>query len=357
MPSRPTVDVNLFVYNGAATVGAAIESVLAQTWPEIAITLIDDGSTDGTLEVLREYARCHPAIRIKRNRCNGGAIANFQRAFWFGDSDFVMPKSGDDVIAPDFVERLMELLLDHPYCAMAHAAGLIFRGTDQVQEIYPPEHRLLAVGEPSARARHVMKCYTSSPGFWGIYRRDAVDRLSPIRYRAGWDHVLLAELALYGEIRHVPAPLYWRRDGGKPVGQLARAATAQARTGLPLDDPLAEQRWRTPLITTAYAHVEMFAESRLPGPERGAMMAAVPPIFRSRWLPWLQREASVLKDALPALLDRLKVSEPMQTGWMARALMEVLQGAAAIVPEIDLTADRFEITALACEHPGQSRYG
>jgi hypothetical protein len=353
MPSRPTVDVNLFVYNGVATVGASIESVLGQTWPEVAITLIDDGSTDGTFELLQDYANIHPTIRIKRNRRNGGAIANFQRAFWIGDSDFVMPKSGDDIIAPDFIECLMELLLAHPNCAMAHSAGLIFRGSSDVQEIYPPEHLLLAVGDPSERARHVMTRYTTSPSFWGVYRRDAVDCLSSIRYRAGWDHVLLAELALYGEIRHEPRPLYWRRDGGKSVLQLARAATAQAHTGLPLDDPLAEQRWRTPLITTAYAHIEMFAESRIDGTDRLAMMQAVSPIFRSRWLPLMQREASILRNHLPAMLERLKASEPLAACWMARGLIEVLQGAAAIVPEIDLTADRLEITALACDYLGQ----
>jgi glycosyltransferase involved in cell wall biosynthesis len=357
MPSRPTVDVNLFVYNGVATVGAAIESVLAQTWPEVAITLIDDGSTDGTVELLQVYTKAHPTIRIKRNRCNGGAIANFQRAFWLGDSDFVMPKSGDDIIAPDFIERLMEVLLAHPKCAMAHASGMIFRGTNEVEHIYPPEHRLLAVGDPLERARHVMMRYTTSPSFWGVYRRDAVDCLSSIRYRAGWDHVLLAELALYGEIRHVPERLYWRRDGGKPVLQLARAATAQAHTGLSFDDPLAEQRWRTPLITTAYAHIEMFAESRLAGADRLAMMNEVPPIFRRRWLPWMRREATVLRNELPAMLERLKAAEPMQAGWMARSLIEALQGVAAIVPEIDLTNDRLEITALACEYFSQSAAG
>src|ERR1044071_8393739 len=122
----PTVDVNLFVYNGANTVGAAIESVLAQSWPNLAVTLIDDGSTDGTLQILGSYAAQRPEIRIKRNRRNGGAIPNFQRAFWFGDADYVMPKSGDDLIAPDFVERLMTELLAHSDCAMCHAASLIF---------------------------------------------------------------------------------------------------------------------------------------------------------------------------------------------------------------------------------------
>jgi cellulose synthase/poly-beta-1,6-N-acetylglucosamine synthase-like glycosyltransferase len=354
MPSRPMVDINLFVYNGVKTVGAAIESVLAQSWPNIGLTLIDDGSTDGTFELLRDYAARHPAIQVKRNRCNGGAIASFQRAFWSGDADYVMPKSGDDVISPDFVERLMEVLLEHPNCAMAHAAGLIFRGAGDVQGYYPPEHCLTAIGSPTERSCKVMTTYTSSPSFWGVYRRAAVDRLSPIRYRAGWDHVLLAELALYGEIRHVPTQLYWRRDGGKPVLQLARAATAQAHTGLSLDDSLAEQRWRTPLITTAYAHMEMAADSRLSGVDRLALMREVPAIFRARWLPRMQHEATAFRADLPAMLTRLRAAEPVQASWMARSLIEAVQGVAAIVPEINLTADWFEITALACDWPDQA---
>lgn len=347
MPSLPSVDVNLFVYNGAATVGAAIESVLAQTWPALTLTLIDDGSTDGTLEVLAGYAARCPGIRLKRNRCNGGAIANFQRAFWFGDADFVMPKSGDDLIAPDFVERLMGVLQAHPGAAMCHAAGLVFRGTDTVCGCYPPAHCLDATdSEPLARARHVMARYTSSPAFWGIYRRSAVDRLSPIRYRAGWDHVLLAELALLGEIRHVAQPLYWRRDGGKPVLQLARAATEQARAALPLDDTLAEQRWRTPLITTAYAHLEMAAATRLPHADRLTLMADARAIFRARWLRFLIQEAEALRAALPALLAGLRHAAPLESAWMVRALTDALRAASVMVPEIALHAAMQELSAL-----------
>lgn len=347
MPSLPTVDVNLFVHNGAATVGGAIESVLAQSWPNLSLTLIDDGSTDGTLQVLQNYAARRPAIRVKRNRCNGGAIPNFQRAFWFGDSDYVLPKSGDDVIAPDFVERLMAELLAHTDCAMCHAAGLIFRGGGEITGRYPAEHCLDAIdADPRMRALHVMRRYTSSPSFWGIYRRDAIDRLSTIRYRAGWDHVLLAELALHGEIRHVPEPLYWRRDGGKPVLRLARAATEQGCRGLPLDDMLAEQRWRTPLITTAYAHIEMFAVTRLASDERLALMRTVPGVFRARWLPLLQREAVALHAALPALLDRLQHSDPVAAAWQARVIAECLLAAQTIVPEEDFSLALLELAAV-----------
>jgi hypothetical protein len=354
VPSHPNVDVNLFVYNGAATVGAAVESVLAQTWPALTLTLIDDGSTDGTAEILARYAARCSGIRLKRNRSNGGAIANFQRAFWFGNADFVMPKSGDDLLAPDFIERTMETLQAHPETVLCHAAGLIFRGTDTIRGSYPPEHCLHAVGEDKlARARHVMTRYTSSPAFWGVYRRAAVDRLSPIPYRAGWDHVLLAELALQGEIRHVAAPLYWRRDGGKPVMQLARAATQQASAGLRLDDTLAEQRWRTPLITTTFAHLEMAATTRLSHADRLTLMNDAWMILRSRWLPFMRQEAEALRTALPDLLATQRGAPPLVGMWMSKAIMEAIHAAATIVPEVrltDLTSRHFNDSAAAL-HP------
>jgi glycosyltransferase involved in cell wall biosynthesis len=350
MPSLPLVDINLFVYNSAATVAQAIESVLAQSWQNLSLTLIDDGSTDGTLQVLQQYAARAPGIRIRRNRHNSGAIPNFQRAFWFGDADFVMPKSGDDVIAPDFVERVMTVLLAHPDCAMCHAAGLIFRNGGDVVSKYPPEHCLDATDtEPRARALHVMQRYTSSPSFWGIYRRDAADRLSPIRYRAGWDHVLLAELALYGEIRHVPECLYWRRDGGKPVLTLARSATEQGCRGVSLDDELAEQRWRTPLITTAWAHLEMFAATRLAHGERLALMRAVPGVYRRRWLGLMLREAEALQTQLPALLDRMERSDRTAAQWQARNIGGCVLAAQTMVPEVDFGPVLLELAAFAGE--------
>ncbi len=348
MQAQPTVDVNLFAYNSVETVGAAIDSVLRQTWPSVSLTLIDDGSTDGTTEILADHTRRHPNVRLKRIRSNGGAIAAFQRAFWHGDADFIMPKSGDDVIAPDLIERAMWVLLSEPACVMCHAAGLVFTGAGDVRGAYPPEHRLLAVGaDPVTRARHVMRRYTSSPSFWGVYRRAAVDQISPIRYRAGWDHLVLAELALAGEIRHLPEALYWRRDGARPVLDLARAATIQARAGLPAEDLLGDQRWRTPLITTAFAHVETFAAARLPLEDRRALINDVAPIFRDRWLAAMLREAMALGLAMPELIARVQDVDPVEARLIAASLACAMHASEALVPEVDLTEPLIELAAVA----------
>jgi len=195
-----------------------------------------------------------------------------------------------------------------------------------------------------------MARYTSSPAFWGVYRRTAVDRLSPIAYRAGWDHVVLAELALAGEIRHVPRPLYWRREPVAGSVCRRRAATEQARAGLPLDDTLAEQRWRTPMITTAYAHLEMAAATRLPHADRLALMHDAQMIFRGRWLAGLLREAEALYAALPALVAELRDVSPLEAAWLTRSLTEAVRGAATIVPEVTPSAAASELAAW-CNQP------
>jgi Glycosyl transferase family 2 len=345
--AAPIVDVNLIAHDSGDTVGLAIESVLSQTWPSFSLTLIDDGSTDHTLDVMRDFAARDSRVQIKRNRCNGGAVANFQRAFWIGDADFVMPKSGDDVLAPEFMAETMEVLLAHPRCAMCHAGGLVFHD-GRTEQVYPAEHRLSAIAfDPVDRAKHVMSRYTSSPSFWGIYRREAVDRTSRIPGGAGWDHVFLAELALAGEIRHVPKLLYWRRDGGKPVLNLARAATTQAQNGLSVDDELGEQHWRTPLITTAFQHIRMAASARLPAADRHALIADIPGIFRARWLPLLRQEAERFRDTLPYLLEEIsRTGDPASILRVAR-LRELVDACASIIPEVTFPSFPAMVEAVA----------
>ncbi len=345
---NPQVDVNLFVHNGAATIGAALESVLAQSWRALAVTVIDNASTDGTADIAGAYAADDRRVRVLRNRANVGPVLNCQRAFWHGTADFILPKTADDLLAPDYVATLMEVMLAAPGTALCHAAGLVFDDAGAVRMVYPPEHRLDARGDdPVARACHVMERYTSAPAFWGIWRRAAVDLLPAISYRAGWDHAVLAELALYGEIRSVDALLFWRRHGGKDVASLARGCSEWTQRGLPLDDGLAELRWRTPLVTTAYAHVERFALARLPEAHRLDLMEAAVRIFRARWLPLMQREADAFRAGFPALLEALALAAGLAAHSRARHLLDALSALDALLPEEGWGALRSDVVSVA----------
>lgn len=350
MSDQRVVDVNLFVRNGAATIAEAVRSVLGQTWGALTLTIIDNGSTDGTADVARAAAEGDPRLRVVRNRGDVGPVLNCQRAFWFGDADFVMPKTADDMIAPDYVESLMEVMLAAPETAMCHAGAVVFGDDGRVRHAYPAEHRLMAVGpDPVERARHVMGRYTSAPSFWGVYRRSAVERLAPLTWRPGWDHAVLAELAIEGEIRSIAAPLFWRRHGGKEVGALAKGCSQFYQRGHGWDDPLADLFWRVPLIGTAWAHVERFAVARLPVASRVALMDAVGPIFRARWEPMMRAEAARLRVDLPAVLEA--TAEGMAPAWAARQVRDVLSAVEAMLPDLDFADEREVLDAFAAIEP------
>jgi hypothetical protein len=233
---------------------------------------------------------------------------------------------------------------------MCHAGGEVFTAADRAIHTYLPEHWLHAIGpDPVERARQVMWHYTSAPSFWGVYRRSFVDQLSTIRYRPGFDHAVVAELALYGEIRHVPEVLYRRRGGGKPVMQLGRGATEAGNRGVPLNDTLAAQRWRTPLLTTAHTHLEVFAISRLAEAQRSALMRSAREIFRARWLPLFEREAADLRAALPHLLECIANAEPVAGAWLLHSVADALLAAQTMLPEAGFSADLLSLAALSGE--------
>src|SRR4051812_31379769 len=76
MPDEPLVSVIVAVYNGEQFVGDAIDSVLAQTWTDLEVVVVDDGSTDGTPAVIE--ARSDERLRCL-HQANGG-VSNARNA-------------------------------------------------------------------------------------------------------------------------------------------------------------------------------------------------------------------------------------------------------------------------------------
>ncbi len=106
----PTFSVLIRTHQLAETVGDAVESALAQTLPPFEVVVCDDGSTDGTEDVLRPYG---DRIVYLRGESLGPAGA-FNRALDAATGDFVVVLDADDVFEPERVEALSELAAARP---------------------------------------------------------------------------------------------------------------------------------------------------------------------------------------------------------------------------------------------------
>ncbi len=102
------VSVCIPTFQGAAFIGYAIDSVLAQTLQDFELLVIDDRSNDGTEDIVRRYA--DPRIRFQRNERNLGPEGNWNRCLEEARGRYVKLLPHDDVLDPDCLMRQVAAL-------------------------------------------------------------------------------------------------------------------------------------------------------------------------------------------------------------------------------------------------------
>lgn len=114
------VSVCIPTYNGAATIGYTVESVLAQTFDDFELVIVDDRSTDGTLDVVRSYT--DRRIRLLVNEVNLGPVENWNRALKASSGKYVKLVCHDDILYPHCLE-LQVAALESASDDLSFAAG------------------------------------------------------------------------------------------------------------------------------------------------------------------------------------------------------------------------------------------
>lgn len=109
--NEPPVSVILCAYNGADFLAATVDSALAQTYSAFELIVIDDGSTDGSPELLRKYS--DPRVRTIRQR-NLGAAAALQTGIEIARGKYVALLDQDDLWEPDKLECHVDVLESKP---------------------------------------------------------------------------------------------------------------------------------------------------------------------------------------------------------------------------------------------------
>lgn len=119
LSEKDLVSIGLPVYNGLPYLKKAIESILAQTYPNIELIITDNPSTDGTQALCEEYAKRDHRIRYIRHKTNIGACENYNSALQAARGEYFNWVSFDDFLAPQYVEKCAAILKNDKEAVMA----------------------------------------------------------------------------------------------------------------------------------------------------------------------------------------------------------------------------------------------
>lgn len=106
-----TIHIVLATYNGEKYIRKQLDSLLENTYRDIYVEVCDDGSTDGTLEIVREYVEKYDCIGLHENESNLGYVMNFMEGIRRSRSPYIMLCDQDDIWHGDKIEKTYERML------------------------------------------------------------------------------------------------------------------------------------------------------------------------------------------------------------------------------------------------------
>ena len=110
----PLVSIVMPVYNGEVHLEAAVRSVLGQTVSDVELIVVDDGSSDRSVETVERLASDDRRIRVDRLPTNQGHHVASNRALELASGKYIMRHDQDDILMPDWVSHSVEYLASHP---------------------------------------------------------------------------------------------------------------------------------------------------------------------------------------------------------------------------------------------------
>ena len=257
---HPKVAVVIPSYNHAGYIVSALESVAAQTLPPAQIVVVDDGSIDNSLEVIRAFADAHPQVPLLLiPQANAGAHHALNRAVAeAGEADYIAVLNSDDLYEPARFERCAAYLGTHPECAVV-CTGL--RMIDSAGVPLPDAH-------PKARRhRAVWADPARDPAEWlgvanftkttsNFFIRAAYARSHPFRdYRYVHDYFFAVTAAVEGQLGVIPEPLLRYRTHTTntiKADGTAKVARETVRLNFDLLRELAPRMEASPAVRAAY---------------------------------------------------------------------------------------------------------
>ncbi|MBL7196924.1 MAG: glycosyltransferase [Candidatus Omnitrophica bacterium] len=119
------VTVTMPVFNAESFVKEAIESVLAQDYANFKLLILDDGSTDDSYKLIKEY-KTHPKVRLYSQAHRGIAVAS-NKLLKLSHGEYISPLDNDDIMLPGKLKKQADFLDRNPDVGVVHGKGIVMQ--------------------------------------------------------------------------------------------------------------------------------------------------------------------------------------------------------------------------------------
>ncbi|MGB3868935.1 MAG: glycosyltransferase family 2 protein [Flavobacteriales bacterium] len=208
MPAAPVkVTVLTTLYNKGAYVEEAVRSVLANTFTDFELLVVDDASSDGGLETVKAIG--DPRIRIRESTVNTGRASAANRGYDAARGEYVAVLDADDLMMPERLAKQVAFMDAHPEVCVSGTWLKAFGDMNTVIE--------KPATDAEIRSQMLLGLTLSYPSC--MIRRSVVQahqvRCDPDWLIPGMDHLFLVKLGLYGKYASLQEPLTLYRVGAQ----------------------------------------------------------------------------------------------------------------------------------------------
>jgi glycosyltransferase involved in cell wall biosynthesis len=188
-----TAAVVLCNYNHARYLPDSLGHIYRQTRPADQVLVIDDGSTDGSWDVISKFARDHSNLQAHANRQNLGLEASIAKALPLVRCDYLVWAAADDRLLAPFLERNMAVLARHPAAALSFSEVVTLKGDSEEIDRFatnPAAPRIFDLGDLPAYLSPDQLRTRMQRGYLPIASNTAVIRVDALREFGGFPAAL-----------------------------------------------------------------------------------------------------------------------------------------------------------------------
>ena len=226
---EPVLTIGLPTYNGEKTIKRTIDSILSQTFSNFQLIISDDGSTDSTPEICREYIKKDNRIKFVQRKGKRGPVWNFIFLAEKSNTKYFVWIAHDDYWGSQFIEKNIEILETNPKIVGSisdvQLVGLNIKNYYTNQKIpdskyidskYTPtkfEFVRPNKGTYDEKVKNILE-FTWVLNFYSVFRTEKLKESLVDNAFAGWDWTLVLNIAKFGDLHVLDEVLAYRDTGG-----------------------------------------------------------------------------------------------------------------------------------------------